>query len=281
MLVCLPYSSYSDVIYETSGNAASEGLNWVMTNVLPAYTGLAVNGVVYRYTTVKDTEDDMVVHVSNQNAQGDGYIFRETNDWSGVPQNTIRRAVPLPYIPIEYWGDGSIEIEGEGEVVDPFVIYTYRYDDTCIDAQNSPTCPGYVEPVIIPEMQSVEVVDPLEEDYVQDELDRKAVVDNEDQEDRDRQRIAKAKKKESVSLEKLLGRKNDSEIAGESELIHQQLITMNYIPSGYYYSLPTTTYEETVVLPDSKLPDNERARRNNFAQEVLHEKLIELQYQGE
>lgn len=279
--LCLPYSSYSDVIYETSGNAASDGLNWVMTNVLPEYTGLAVNGVVYRYTTVKDTEDDMIVHVSNENAQGDGYIFRETNDWSGVPQNTIRRAVPLPYIPVEYWGDGSIEIEGEGEVVDPFVIYTYRYDDTCVDPQNNPTCPGYIEPLIIPEIQTTDVVDPLDEDYVQEELDRKAVVNNEDQEDRDRRKIANSKKRESINLEKLLGGRNDTEISATDLLIHTQLVSLNYIPSGYYYTLPVTEYQETIVLPDSELPDNKRARRNNFVQEALHEKLIELQYQGE
>lgn len=279
--LCLPSYSYSDVIYETSGNAASEGLNWVMANVLPAYTGLAVNGVVYRYTTVKEPEDDMIVHVSNMNAQGDGYIFRETNDWSGVPQNTIRRAVPLPYIPIEYWGDGSIEIEGDGEVVDPFVIYTYRYDDTCLDAQNDPKCPGYVEPVIIPEIEVATFVDPLNEDYIQQEIDRKAVIDNEDQEDMDRKRVVKSKKREVVSLEKLLGSTNETELAGESQILHNQLVMLNYVPTTYYYSLPTTTYEETLVLPDSNLPDNRKARRNSFAQEALHNQLIELQYQGE
>ena len=31
----------------------------------------------------------MKVHVGNHNANGDGYTFRETDDWSGVPGNTI------------------------------------------------------------------------------------------------------------------------------------------------------------------------------------------------
>ena len=42
------------------------------------------NALIYKYTTVKNPEDDMLVHVGNLNANGDGYIFKETDDWSGV-----------------------------------------------------------------------------------------------------------------------------------------------------------------------------------------------------
>lgn len=75
-----------------------------MTNVLPQQLGLTVNSVIYRYTTEKNTEDDMLVHVQNENLLGNGYIFRSTDDWSGLPGNTINKTVPVGAIGIDYWG---------------------------------------------------------------------------------------------------------------------------------------------------------------------------------
>jgi hypothetical protein len=51
------------------------------------------------------------------------------------------------------------------------------------------------------------------------------------------------------------------------------------VPPAYLFTLPITVYEETVRLPDSELPDNPKGRRDNFAQQLLHEKLVDLQYQ--
>ena len=275
----LPCYSYSDVIYESSGNAASDGVNWVMANVLPQYTGLAVNGVVYRYTTVKNTEDDMVVSVQNENAVDGGYIFREVDDWSGLPGNTISKVVPMPYIPIEYWGDGSIEIEGDGTVVDPFVIYTYRYDDKCLGDNIDPECPGYVAPQIdVPEP----VVENSDAEYVQNEIDRKATLRDEDQELRDAKKVTKEKKKEIArnNLEKMLGTVVNDALLVSSQQLHEQLLALNYLPPQYNAALPSTVYEETVVLKDSQLPDNKGARRVNFAQQKLHQEMVDSQYQN-
>lgn len=279
LLGCLPYYSYSDVIYESSGNAASDGVNWVMANVLPQYTGLAVNGVVYRYTTVKNTEDDMVVSVQNENAVDGGYIFREVDDWTGLPGNTISKVVPMPYIPIEYWGDGSIEIEGDGTIVDPFVIYTYRYDDKCLGDNIDPGCPGYVAPQIdVPEP----VVENSDAEYVQNEIDRKATLRDEDQELRDSKKVGKEKQKEIArnNLEKMLGTVVNDALLVSSQQLHDQLIAMNYLPPQYNVALPSTVYEETVVLKDSQLPDNKGARRQNFAQQKLHQEMVDSQYQN-
>jgi hypothetical protein len=68
-----------------------------MQNVLPQQAGLTVGNVVYRYETVKNTEDDMVVYVQNENSAGDGYIFRERDDWSGLPGNKIYKVVGVQY----------------------------------------------------------------------------------------------------------------------------------------------------------------------------------------
>ena len=59
-LQCDPYS------YGTTGNAASTALSWGMSSVLPDIPGLDINGFLYRYTTVKNPEDNMKVHVGNK-----------------------------------------------------------------------------------------------------------------------------------------------------------------------------------------------------------------------
>jgi len=281
-LGCYSYS-YSETIFGTTGNAAEDNRNWVMTNLLPAQAGLTVGSVFYRYTTVKNTEDDMIVHVQNEDAQNEGqYIFRETDDWSGLPGNTINKVVAVDEIVIDRWGDGSIEIEGQGEVVEPRVVYNYRFDP-CFDPQVSVDCPGYVtpyDPSLIPD--EPEIVDPLDDDTVQDDMDRKKVQDvaKEDEEDKDRERVKnKDKKKERVSLEKVLGIVNDTLLSAESIALHNEFVSLNYIPKTYFETLPDTKYEETVSLKDANLPENKRGRRVGLAQQLLHQQMVDSQWE--
>lgn len=276
MLVCSSYS-YSEEIFGTTQNAANAGLNWVMQEVLPAQAGLTVNTVIYRYTAVKDPATGMVVYVQNENAEAPGYIFREADDWSGLPGNTISKAIPVANIPKELWGDGSIEVEGEGEVTNPLVIYGYQYDP-CFDPQTDPSCPGYKDPFEIPGFD-INVKNPLDDDFIQDEIDRKATLRDEDQEDRDRKKVASDDDDaDDERLEQVLGIVNDTLIAAEAAAIAAELTAMNYIPQSYYTELPSTEYVETVSLKGGELPDNTRGRRVNFAQQLLHEKMVEMQY---
>ena len=249
-----------------------------MKNVLPQYTGLAVNGVVYQYTTVKNTDDAMVVTIQNENALDGGYIFREQDDWTGQPSNTISKAVVVPYIPIEYWGDGSITIDGEGQVVDQSVIYTYRYDDTCIvNPQSDPSCPGYKEI----EVDTGPTYTP--QDFTQDEMDRQQTFRDEQQEREDFLRMLEEEKKKIrlQDLEERLGNLSLNAMQGPAELLHMKMVAMNYLSPEYAIQLVDTVYEETITLEDSELPDNRRARRNNLLQQRLHQELVELQYKGE
>jgi hypothetical protein len=268
--------SYSDTAYGVSGNAAIDGYTWVMTNVLPEYTGLAVNGVVYQYTTVKNTEDDMVVSVYNETSDGNGYIFRNTDDWSGVPSNTIRRLIPIGYLPREEWGNGGIDVQGNGEVVDPSVIYTYRYDDTCVVDPQAKSCPGYVQPEL-PEEEEYEV---QAYDAIQDEMDREQTFRDEDQERQDFERMKDKEKKKATmqELEALLGSLVLNDLQAGSNALHAQLTSLNYLTPAYERFIPDPGYEETIVLEDAELPDNDRVRRN-FAQDRLHQQMVNSQYE--
>jgi len=279
VLLCYCSVCYSDTIYGITGNAARDDtLNWVMTNILPKQAGLQVNNVFYRYTTVKDREDDMLVHVQNENARGDGYIFRETDDWSGLGGNSITKSVPVPLIPIDFWGRGSIEIEGKGQVVDTEVVYGYQFDP-CFDPQSNPTCPGYKDPFAVA-MENIEVVDPLDEDYVQDELDRKANMRAEDEEEerRERRKLAEQVEESDARLENLLGMATVTEFSAEQVALHNSLIALKGIPVGYTYSIEGGTYSDTVVLVDAKLPRSRKGLRVGLAQDLKHQELVNLQY---
>ena len=279
LLAYCSYSYSSETVYGTTGNAANAGYNWVMTNVLPQQLGLSVNSVIYRYTAVKEREDDMLVHVQNENALGPGYIFRETDNWSGLDGNTINKTVPVGMIDISYWGPGSIEVEGNGSVENAEVYYTYQYVP-CEDPQSDPTCPGYVD-LTAPVVQQV-VVDTSSEEYIQAELDRKANLkaQKEEEEREERERIAKEKEEETrESLEELLGIDLGSSLQREQDrLLHNALMATNYLPGSYYLAIRGGEYPDAEMLKDTKLPESKRGLRVGLASELKHKQLVDLQY---
>lgn len=278
-MVFLAYSHYSyssDIVF---GSSQVSAYNWVMANILPQQAGLTVDNVFYRYTAVKNTDDDMIVYVQNEDTQGEGYIFRSVDDWSGLPSNTIVKSVPLAQLLGNRFGDGEIVVEGQGTVEDPLVIYSYRYDP-CFNPQSDPSCEGYIP--AIPEVPTVE--DPLDSEYLQDEIDRKAVMLDEEEERQDRERVKEDDSDiDEESLEELLGIAMESALAASDNVVADQLSSMNALPSSYMTALPSTTYNETVTLSDngaiikSLVPTN-RTRRMSFAQDKLHNELVKSQF---
>ena len=279
LALCLvAYSSYSHsdpYSYGASGNAASGGLSWGMGNVFPNSTGLSINGLIYRYSTVKNPEDDMKVHVSNLNPNGDGYTFRETDDWSGVPGNTITKSFTLNNIPFELWGRGSIEVEGKGEVTNPYVIYNYRIDE-CFDPQLNPSCPGYKKPMpVIPE---VEVYNALEDNAVVDALD----TEDDFKYDEDGNRIEDEEEKEKPSRIELGLASSQNALTmlktqGQSDIINLMNSQTN-IAMYYNAKINGGEYKDKHTLSDKQMPDNKMALRNTLSQQILHEKMIDMQY---
>lgn len=272
--------SYSEEVFGVSQNATSFGYQWAMRNVLPQQAGLAVNAVFYRYTTVKNPEDDMIVSVQNENARGSGYIFRDEEDWSGIAGNTITKNVPVPLIDIGYWGLGSIEIDGTGSVEDAEVFYSYQYDP-CFDPQSDPSCDGWIDPNVIA-LTEQPIFDPLDEDYIQEELDRKAQLraEKEEQRRRERRQISDdTQEEEQERLEDLLGVRDTSEFSAEQIRLHNSLMGVTGIPSSYLWSISGGVYPDAMVLKDSKLPQNKRGLNVRLAQELKHQQLVNLQYE--
>jgi len=272
------YSSslHSEVVTATSGNAAGAGLNWIMSNIIPDATGLQVDGVYYRYTTIKEEAADLVVTIRNKDNDEVGYIYSRTDDWSGVPGNTIVRYDPLAPTLGSRWGDGEIVVEGDGQVVDPSVRYHYRYD-TCADPISDPTCPGFEQALYKYLMDNGllnggNVNDPYYDQWVQMQLDREVDTSEDEKET--------TEEESDEDLEQQLG--GDivlSDLGGNQE---QTLIQMNDVPqfdSYYGVTINGGFYNDVLILEDTELPDNRRALRS-LANDSLHRTMVRSQYEN-
>ena len=256
--------------YGVTGNAAAGGLSWAMQPLLPAQGGLDINGVSYRYTTVKDPSAALTVTVRNEDAINGGYIFSETDDWSGLPGNTITKSVPVNNIPSAFWGAGSIDVQGQGSVEGASVTYSYRIDE-CFNPQASPTCEGYIVPVSTYDVG--EVYDPLDDVSLVSEEQAFDEYDDEEEE------IEESEDDRKERLERSLA-SSESALA---MLVPQQAMLdringLTNITPYYSKAIAGGVYPEDIEMTDADLPDNKRGLRNNLAQQRLHDKMVEMQY---
>ena len=282
MLVASYSYSYSEVITGTTNNAASGGLTWSMTNVLPPEAGLTVGGVIYRYTIDKDPNAAAKVHIQNENAIDGGLLYRNTDDWTGLPGNTIVNNFVLPSIPSEYFGTGSIQVEGEAEVRDPFLSYSYRYD-TCFNPINDPSCPGYNDAMYKFLFdngllnQVTDVNNPLDDEFVRASLERE--VDQ--TEDDDNQEKREDEDEEENSLEDALSIADNAIAIAEGAATLDQLSALANLAQFNSYltaNIPGGAYNETLSFESKDIPDNINALRASLIQQRLHEEMVDSQY---
>ena len=254
-------ASYSsDAIYGYTPNVAAGGSSWSMSEpvlgVAPV-PGLDISGVLYRYTAVKERADPFTVTIANENAVDGGYIFREKDDWSGRSGQTIVKSIPVGYIPIKYWGDGSIETTGVGSVEDPAVVYTYRYIEPEPELPDLPTYTynALKDPAVIAATEATERPETDEDE---------AKKDDEDEEKKDMEK-ALAALQSGLEMAK-----------GQDGLLR----AMNTVTMTQYYAatIPGGAYQETVMLDGGQIKDNKRAFRS-MANDRLHNQMVQEQYQ--
>lgn len=255
----------SEYEYGYSNNAAIGGSSWGMSSSLfavPTVEGVDVNGVFYRYTAIKQQDDPFVVSVQNEAADGNGYIFRSTDDWTRGSGGTIVKYVPVPYSPLGDWGTGSIEQVGIGQVEDPTVLYSFRYKEPEID---------YLQ--YVPKPTEPELYDAMSDDAVLEatkatdrDLYDKEVVESEELEER--LRIAKKASDEA----------DDMGLGVSQDAMMYAMTAATNMTQYYVVQMTGGTYQESVTLVDTNLPDNKRALRNNMAQQKLHQDMVNSQY---
>ena len=279
---------YSDTTYATTNNAAQNGLRWALTNILPdfsqPYLTVEINGINYQYTMVKEKDADATVTLSHDDLANPGEkIFEHTDDWSDQYGGTIRKYFRFGYTNANRWGEGSLDIEGEGSIEDPYVIYNYKMvvDETMqkcfLTPLADPMCPGYDDALTdyIANLEAPEVDDPFYDEWVQANLAEEAekpkeeeVIEEVEEEEREE------------SLEEQLGGESLEAMVDTSEQasILAELAQVPKLNQYYATSLQGGVYEETLVLPSTNYPDNRRALRN-LASDANHRTMVRSQYE--
>jgi len=273
LLAIYATNAYSEYLYGITGNMAGTGHTWGM-NIGPSGSqSLKINGVFYQYTPVKNTEDDMVVYVRNKRVGG-GYIFSSKDDWSGLQGGIpITRGFIIDNLPIELWGDGSIDVEGTGSVVDANVVYSYKYNNDCLTPMSDPSCSGYTDAVLaMMGNAKIEGYDPLGDENIANVMDEKVELEEDLEQDED---------EGDDRLEKILSSVDDSVLS--ANVISQNLLMFamtNSLTMNTYYAkqLAGGTYKETIALNGGELPDNKKGARAGLAQQILHTKMVSMQY---
>lgn len=264
---------YSEIVHEVSQNAAQNGNQWVMSNVLPNILGLKVQSVLYQYTTIKQPNDNMIVSVQNELRGGNGYVFRSVDDWSGLPGNTIKKFVPVDNISYELWGDGMINVQGNGLVVDAKVQYNYSYNPCSKSQLYSATCPGYNEALLKSVNYSL--------DFKDHELDNVKFDTFEYYSEKDGVKDAETLDREHRESRKRIN-KADNKLTNINLLSQQQIIeSMNMVPkfdSYYNFAMVGGNYSDATGYKTSKLPDSKKALGLGMAQQLLHDKMVNQQY---
>jgi hypothetical protein len=257
-----------------------------MGNVLPDPPGTYVDNVIYSYRIDKETDDLVTVFVYNENANGTGYIFREQDDWrpGSLAGTQINKVVPLGRLHRDLFGNGGIDVEGNGSVYDASVVYTYRVEP-CYDPQFDPNCPGYKVPVPPPppdieiydaiasgDASQAQWRDPEEDELEEEELTEEELAALEEEEEKDRKE----------RLEEALFEAGRAALFAEALAMSQMKDSVQINMNNYYAkSIPGGEYKESVVLADRQLPDAKNGLRNGFAQQLLHQQMVEMQYKNE
>ena len=105
---------------------------------------------------------------------------------------------------------------------------------------------------------------------------------------KEEKRKAKLKKMKEIIKNKL---KELADVMGKAVSLEQQqalqaqiTALINYVPGfkayGEYYIPGVEFYQYEEIYKDKKIPENQRGLRNGLANEILHEKMVDMQYEG-
>ena len=260
-----------------------------MGTILPDTTGpyisVQVHGLTYRYKMVKDPDTDATVYVRNEDAVNGGYVFEEVDDWDGIPGGTVQKYFRFPYIDSSRWGDGSMTVEGDGEIRDPFMVYNYRQvideelQKCYLTPLADPQCPGYDAALTnyLNNLQEPTVDDPFYDEWVQANLS----LDEEAEAQELEEQVEEPEEEEL--LEKQLGAESSiDEMVDTTEQasILAALAQVPKIEPYYIITIPGGEYNDVLEFDSTDIPDNPRAMRS-FATDEKHQSMVRSQYNKE
>ena len=278
-----PYSSSSEVVNGSTNNVASDAHTWTMQNILPAQTGLTIQGVFHQYTITKNTHSDATVSITNENVEGEGYIYEYHDVWDQLPSNTKIMYDPVASSLGALWGKGKIGIAGDGTLSDVTIRYQYKFD-TCFMPLNDPTCPNFdnalykylLDNDLLNKEPSID--DPYYDEWVKYQLDRKTEAD--ELEAANKEEDEEPEEEEEVTIQDLFSVKGlTDKLADPFEQVKmlQEMASLEKLEGYYAVEIQGGVYEDTVQLVDGSIKDNFRALRN-LSQNKVHQEMVNSQY---
>ena len=280
-----PYSSYSEVVNGSTENASASAYTWVMQNILPAQTGLTIEGVYHRYTITKDANADAIVSITNENANGTGYIYEYTDNWDNLPSNTKFKYDPIASSLGVLWGKGEIKVTGDGTLSDVNIRYQYRFD-TCFIPLSDPTCPDFrnalyqylIDNDLLNNEPSID--DPYYNEWVKLQLEQTAKEEEEKEElEAAKEEELKNEKKERTMQDLFSVESLTKKLADPFEQVKmlQKMASLEKLEGYYDVVIQGGEYKDTIELVDGSIKDNTKALKN-LAQDKAHEKMVSMQY---
>ena len=251
-----------------------------MQNILPAQTGLTIEGVYHKYTITKDANADAIVSITNENIDGTGYIYEYHDTWDQLPSNTKFKYDPIASSLGALWGKGEIKVTGAGTLSDVNIRYQYKFD-TCFIPLSDPTCPDFrnalyqylIDNDLLNNEPSID--DPYYNEWVKFQLEQTAkeeekleVADEEELEEEEE----KLTMQDLFSVEGLTKRLSDP---FEQVKMLQEMASLEKLEGYYNVVIQGGTYEDTTKLVDKSIKDNFRALRN-LSQNKVHEEMINM-----
>ena len=283
MAVCFwPYSSYSEVVNGSTDNASASAYTWVMQNILPAQTGLTIEGVYHKYTITKDTHADAIVSITNENVNGTGYIYEYHDNWNQLPSNTKFKYDPIASSLGTLWGKGEIKVTGAGTLSNVNIRYQYRFD-TCFIPLSDPTCPDFrnalyqylIDNDLLNNEPSID--DPYYNEWVKFQLEQTAKEEEKlevAEEELEEEEEEKLTMQDLFSVEGLTKKLSDP---FEQVKMLQKMASLEKLEGYYDVVIQGGVYEDTIKLVDGSIKDNFRVLRN-LSQSKVHEEMINMQY---
>ena len=283
MVVCFwPYSSYSEVVNGSTDNASASAYTWVMQNILPAQTGLTIEGVYHKYTITKDTHADAIVSITNENVNGTGYIYEYHDNWNQLPSNTKFKYDPIASSLGTLWGKGEIKVTGAGTLSNVNIRYQYRFD-TCFIPLSDPTCPDFrnalyqylIDNDLLNNEPSID--DPYYNEWVKFQLEQTAKEEEKlevAEEELEEEEEEKLTMQDLFSVEGLTKKLSDP---FEQVKMLQKMASLEKLEGYYDVVIQGGVYEDTIKLVDGSIKDNFRVLRN-LSQSKVHEEMINMQY---
>jgi len=103
--------------------------------------------------------------------------------------------------------------------------------------------------------------------------------DNTEEKETKGKKLKEAAKKIAAKLQEQIV---ESENMTEQQLAQAEMLAMiNYVPAFdlYKMTLAGGTYPDVVFYPTTTVPDSPNGKRNNFAQQLLHQQMVDMQYE--